>query len=114
MQVAQEEVVIDDGGDDNLSDTTEMNLSNDQLEPPNQPPVTKRQKLMAKKKEDAMVADAYSYLKSVKNTKPDEASIFGDLIAEKLSRLPMSVRPVAQHAVLSTLLDYELGNTPDH
>lgn len=45
--------------------------------------VTKRQKFMAKKKEVAVVADAYSYLKSVKSNKPDEASMFGDLIAAK-------------------------------
>lgn len=35
MQVPEEEVVIDDGEEDNLSDTTGINLSNDQLEPPN-------------------------------------------------------------------------------
>lgn len=59
MQVPEEKVVIDDCEEDNLSDTTGINLSNYQLEPPNQPPVTKRQKLIAKKKEEAMVAEAY-------------------------------------------------------
>lgn len=73
MQVPEEEVVTDDGEEDNLSDTTGINLPNDQLEPPNQVPVTKRQKLIAKKKEEAMVAEAsYGYLKSVRNSKLNE------------------------------------------
>lgn len=66
---------------------------------------------MAINKEDAMVADGYSYLKSVKNTKPDETSIFGDLNYADC-RCPSA--QLQQHAMLSTLLDYELGNNnPD-
>lgn len=72
MQAPKEEVVIDVGEEDNLSDTTGINLSNYQLKPPNQPPVTKRQKLFGKKKEEAMVAEAYGYLKSLKNSKLNE------------------------------------------
>lgn len=72
MQVPEEEVVIDVGEEHNLSDTTGINLSNDQLEPTNQLPVTKRQKLIAKKKKEAIVAETYGYLKSVKNSKLNE------------------------------------------
>lgn len=113
MQGSKEDEEID-GIDAELLTETSDNQQPHEFPPPEDRPSTtsqnKRQKVMPKKKEDTIVADAYTYLKSVTRSQLDEASIFGDLIASKIRKLPMSVRPIAQHALLSTLLDYEIGH----
>lgn len=112
MQVSNDNEEIDGINEELLSETSDNQQPHELSQPENTTykPLNKRQKLMSKKKEDPIVAEAYSYLKSVTGSQPDEASIFGDLIASKIRKLPMSVRPIAQHAILSTLLDYEIGH----
>lgn len=71
----------------------------------------KRQKVIFKQKEEQKEPEVCDLLELVNHKRKDQCAIFGELIASKLRSLSPPVRPVAQHKLLSILLEFEIDNS---